>query len=139
MLTKDCERADLILTCTLTQRSEVLARCPKALRRTFTLMEFSQNAPRVYGRQSRGCVPRATLVKLTADARGSAPIDTYDVADPAGRSRRRYRRSADATLAAVHAIFGGVGSSDSELTRSSDRRSDEYGSPALTSVCLPFA
>ena len=65
-------------------------------------MEFSPNAPRVYGPQSRGCSPRA-LVKPTADAKGSAPVSPYDVADPAG-SRKLHRRSADLTLAAVQAI-----------------------------------
>jgi len=97
-----CESADLVLTATRTQRSAVLEMAPRALRRTFTLLEFEHGA-------QTGTMPHeppartAELVARVAATRGNIDIDQYDVLDPFPESGERF----DAILqqvrtAAVH-------------------------------------
>ena len=91
------DSADLILTATKDHRSDVLARNPRALRRTFTLLEFAALVETIDGDD-----PKA-LVAEAARRRGEAPDDA-DVGDPYRRSPKVHRETADQIAAAVHTI-----------------------------------
>jgi protein-tyrosine phosphatase len=91
------DSADLILTATKSHRSEVLAMNPKALRRTFTLVEFAALCEKVDG---------ASPIELVAEAarqRSLAPADA-DIGDPYRRSPEVHRRTADQIDAAVRTV-----------------------------------
>ena len=76
-----CESADLVLTATRTQRSAVLEMAPRALRRTFTLLEFERGAAQLMADHNTP-VDVLGLVAQTARVRGSIAIDRYDIDDP---------------------------------------------------------
>jgi protein-tyrosine phosphatase len=91
------DSADLILTATKSHRSEVLAMNPKALRRTFTLVEFAALCEKVDG---------ASPVEMVAEAarqRSLAPADV-DIGDPYRRSPEVHRQTADQIDAAVRRV-----------------------------------
>lgn len=75
-------QADLILTATREQRSTLLAEAPAALRKTFTLREFADLAPRVV----RSVAGLHDLVRTCAYSRSAATLHDYDIADPIGQS-----------------------------------------------------
>ena len=91
------ESADLVLTATREHRSDVLAANPKALRRTFTLLEFAT----LSGLVDAGG-PEA-LVSQAAQHRRLAPADV-DVIDPYRRGPDVHRATADQIDAAVATI-----------------------------------
>jgi protein-tyrosine phosphatase len=91
------DSADLILTATRGHRSEVLALNPKALRRTFTLMEFAALGELVAGDDP------INLVAEAARQRSKAPAD-IDIGDPYRRSPEIHRETADQIDAAVRTI-----------------------------------
>lgn len=91
------DSADLILTATRGHRSEVLGMNPRALRRTFTLMEFAALTGIVEADD-----PRA-LVAEAARQRSKAPTDT-DIGDPYRRSPEVHREVADQIDTAVRTI-----------------------------------
>lgn len=95
----DCLDADLILTATREHRSVVLDRVPRALRRTFTMLEFAE----IVGRSEQEA-SLATLVAGAAAARGTARPENYDVADPYRGTADDHRRTADTIHAAVTVI-----------------------------------
>jgi protein-tyrosine phosphatase len=77
------EEADLVLTATQSIRSRVLEESPRALRRTFTLLELAAilDSPDFWdGRPTS--VP--DLVARAATWRGAAVVEEYDVTDPIG-------------------------------------------------------
>jgi protein-tyrosine phosphatase len=82
------ENADLVLTASTMLRSRVLAHSPRALRRTFTIVEF---ATLTADRQRSG---DGDLVAYAASMRGTVPIHGCDVPDPIGQSRQVHRRAA---------------------------------------------
>lgn len=98
------ERADLVLTMTRAQRSEVVSLAPVALHRTFTLREFARLAT------SEALVPEgdtagerlrhlaATLIARRVAGRAKGEDD---IEDPYGRSARSYQRAAQAIRDAV--------------------------------------
>lgn len=93
------EAADLILTATREQRSIVLDRTPRALRRTFTLLEFAQPSVDLMMGGRRGDV-----VARAAAGRGNNPPAEYDIDDPFGGTADDHRRTAETISAAVAAI-----------------------------------
>jgi protein-tyrosine phosphatase len=86
--------ADLVLTATRDQRAEVLSRCPGALRRAFTLLEF---ASLVEG------VDAKSPADLVADAyhRRSKGRDDVDLSDPFRQPPAVHRFVADQIASAV--------------------------------------
>lgn len=91
------DSADLILTATKAHRSEVLALNPRALRRTFTLVEFAALCEKV-----EGAYP-TELVAEAARQRSLAPVD-IDIGDPYRRSPEVHRKTADQIAAATHTV-----------------------------------
>ena len=91
------DSADLILTATKAHRSEVLALNPRALRRTFTLIEFAALCEKV-----EGAYP-TELVAEAARQRSLAPAD-IDIGDPYRRSPEVHRKTADQIAAAAHTV-----------------------------------
>jgi protein-tyrosine phosphatase len=91
------DSADLILTATKWHRSEVLSMSPRALRRTFTLMEFA-----ALGQMVEGNDPRA-LVAEAARQRSLAPTKV-DIGDPFRRSPAVHRQTADQIDEAVRSV-----------------------------------
>jgi protein-tyrosine phosphatase len=91
------DSADLIVTATRVHRSEVLAMNPRALRRTFTLVEFAALADLVEGDD-----PRA-LVAEAARQRSKGPKEV-DIGDPYRRSPQIHRTTADQIDEAVRTI-----------------------------------
>ncbi len=90
--------ADLIVTATRAHRSRVLEDEPRALRKTFTLREFSA----LCGSAPEGLHGTALVADVAArrqDFRGDP-----DVADPYRRSPKVHRATADQIAAAVDAI-----------------------------------
>ncbi|MEJ7635971.1 hypothetical protein [Aeromicrobium sp.] len=94
------DSADLILTATRVHRSEVLAMNPRALRKTFTLMEFA--ALTALTALVDGDDPRA-LVAQAARQRSKAPAKV-DIGDPYRRSPEIHRKTADQIADAVQTI-----------------------------------
>ncbi|MET1132812.1 MAG: hypothetical protein ABWX60_05265 [Aeromicrobium sp.] len=90
-------RADLVLTATRAHRSEVLDLDPRALRRTFTALEFAGLAE---GIEADGFV---ALVAAAAAARSTGPSDV-DLVDPIGRSTQVHAEVAARIDAAVTSI-----------------------------------
>ena len=91
------EQADLVLTAAREHRAAVLAMSPRALRKTFTLLEF---AALVDG------VEADSLQDLVAEAsrrRSTAPSDV-DVPDPFQRDPEVHHRVADQIAAAVDVV-----------------------------------
>jgi len=91
------DSADLILTATKAHRSEVLAMNPRALRRTFTLVEFAALCEKVEGADP------IELVAESARQRSMAP-HAIDIGDPYRRSPEVHRETADQIAAAVISI-----------------------------------
>lgn len=88
------EAADLILTATIEHRRLVLQEVPRALNRTFTLLEFAHLAS--HSRQvgeARG--EPSEVVKRAAWARSAAGNAVLDLADPHGRSTDVHAKTAD--------------------------------------------
>ena len=107
LTTRHCEEAELILTATREQRSLLLTREPRALRRTFTLLEFAQASVQV--RERWPCISDpAEVVMLAAAARSRVSLDVYDVADPYGGSADQHRIAAETILAATTTIAAGL-------------------------------
>jgi len=88
--------ADLILTASRDQRSEVLSRYPNALRRTFTLREFAGLV-----RDMIGVSSPAEMVAAAYRRRGEVG-DDLDLADP-------FRRPPDVHRAVANQIAEAVG------------------------------
>lgn len=105
-----CQEADLILTATSEHRAFVLELAPRALRRTFTLLEFAHLVNDVESVKLASGSPRE-LVRLAGEARGSASLEGYDVPDPYGGSAQVRRQAVDLIQAAVGdvaaALIGG--------------------------------
>nr|WP_276568766.1 hypothetical protein [Aeromicrobium phoceense] len=98
--------ADLVLTATRAHRSDVLDLDPRALRRTFTALEF---AGLVEGIEADGF---AALVAQAAAARSTGPSDV-DLVDPIGRSVQVHAEVAARIESAVTTIVAALGRVDS--------------------------
>jgi protein-tyrosine phosphatase len=91
------DSAGLILTATREHRSAVLALNPRALRRSFTLVEFAALTALVEGDDP------AALVAQAAQRRSLAPAE-IDISDPYRRGAEVHRETADQIAAAVATI-----------------------------------
>jgi len=92
------DNADLILTATRDQRSEVLSRNPNALRRTFTLREFAALVEDMIG------VASPAEMVAAAYRRRSEAGDDLDLPDPFRRPPDVHRAVADHVAVAVRII-----------------------------------
>lgn len=93
---------DLVLTATRAHRADVLDLGPRALRRTFTVLEFAALAHLV------AADDLAALVGGAADARSRGPRDA-DLRDPIGQPVVVHAEVADAAESAVAAIVARLG------------------------------
>lgn len=93
--------ADLVLTATVDVRRQVLEEVPRALRRTFTLLEFAALCS-VAGVEPGGH-PR-DLIADAAARRATVGGRELDIPDPMGRSERTHARVADVIDGAVDTI-----------------------------------
>ncbi len=91
------DSADLVLTATREHRSAVLGLNPRALRRSFTLVEFAALTALVDGDAP------AELVAEAATRRSLAPAEA-DIRDPYRRGSDVHRETADQIAAAVATI-----------------------------------
>lgn len=94
----DVQRADLVLTMTIEQRSAVLAEEPAALSRTFTLREFAHLL------EDAGRFGRTASIGELARRRSAATLDRYDIPDPIGASPQVHAEVAAEIDAAVAVI-----------------------------------
>ena len=99
--------ADLVLTVTREIRSRVLEEFPGALRRTFTVREFSAIAASEEF-CARPAISVADLVTRAAQCKSSVRIQDYDVSDPIGQSQDFHRHVADALDTHCRAIAQAV-------------------------------
>lgn len=107
-LTDDlCREADLVLTATREHRSQVLQRVPLALRRSFTLLEFAAVISLVHAEQPDIADP-AARVRLAAEWRSRAQIDSWDVVDPFRHPAQVHREVADTIRSATHTVAAGL-------------------------------
>ena len=105
--------ADLVLTMTREHRAAVVSLVPTALRRTFTLTEFAE------------LLPAARPGGYDTDrSRLAAESFPFDVPDPYGRSRRRYRAALEMIRAATDGVVAAVDAATVVLTRGSTATAD---------------
>jgi len=102
--TDDVDEADLVLTMTTAQRTDVLADQPLAMSRTFTLLEFAALLD-----QHDGPFDRTATVRGLARRRGAATLEDYDVADPMGQSPEVHAAVAETIAEAVDRIARRLG------------------------------
>ncbi len=95
--------ADLVLTATRAHRARVLEEEPRALRWTFTLLEFAALCEMVTDDVTAPDLVRAAAARRQ-DFRGDP-----DVADPYRRSPKVHRETADQILGAVDTIAARLG------------------------------
>ena len=95
------ENADLVLAATLGVRGDTLGVFPRAMRRTFTLLEFAELCRALPLEPGESAVD---LVARAAAQRASVAALDLDVPDPYGRSEETHRATADQIAAAVDAI-----------------------------------
>jgi protein-tyrosine phosphatase len=100
--------ADLVLTATRAIRGQVVAMAPKALKRTFTLLELAallETHPWSEGGAGEEGGTAETIARAS-DWRGSVSGlgDDLDVPDPIGRSPQVHRAAADLVDRATRAI-----------------------------------
>jgi protein-tyrosine phosphatase len=103
--------ADLVLTATRAQRSQVVGLAPAALKRTFTLLElaalldtrpWAEGGDRVEDADLRQVVMRAADWRASVSGLG----DDLDIPDPIGRSREVHEASADLADKATAVVAG---------------------------------
>jgi protein-tyrosine phosphatase len=114
------ERAGLVLTATVGVRSRVLEEVPRALRRTFTLLELAHLADRA----PDDLESPQQLVAWAATNRSLAAGQPLDVVDPIGAGPEVHREAADAidrATARVAAVLQRL-SPSSDASASSDPR-----------------
>jgi protein-tyrosine phosphatase len=96
------EDSDLVLTATRAIRSRVLEDSPRALRRTFTVLEFAALLDTVPNGDP------ADVVAAAAEHRSRAVLDDYDIPDPYGRGDSAHLLAAETMLTAVERIAKGL-------------------------------
>ncbi len=117
------ESADLILTASTSNRSAVTRMLPAAVRKTFTLKQLARYAPCIldHGEGPVDAVDRIPWILAEVPlARARAPRQDDSIADPLGRSRRRYRAAfneIDRACVAVAALLGAPLALPSDATR----------------------
>lgn len=92
----DVAEADLILTATAGHRSQIVQLAPRALSRTFTLLEFTRLADHLKAVTAGEGTERLLSLRDAAVAHRNLvlPLDVpQDIGDPYRRSVRHYRRA----------------------------------------------
>lgn len=102
--------ADLVLTATREQRSLILEREPRAMQRTFTMLEFAQLVGLLRQGDSTTSEP-GELVRKAGVNRWRVTLDDYDIADPRGQSSDVHRATAENIRTAMVAIAAGLNES----------------------------
>ena len=103
----DVEVADLILTASREHRAFVLELVPRALRRTFTILEFAHLVQRLDSQPHPAGDPRGIVTAVFAN-RGDTTLDNYDIQDPYGRSVHTQQVVADVIARAITTIAAGL-------------------------------
>lgn len=96
------EESDLVLTATKALRSRVLEDSPRALRRSFTAIEFASLLDLVEGEDPTALVAAAAL------QRSRVPAGDLDVPDPYRRGEQSHIDAAQAMAVAVERIAKGL-------------------------------
>jgi protein-tyrosine phosphatase len=106
------ESADLVLTMSRQQRTDVLRAVPRGLRKTFTLLEAADLVGCVEldsVAQLRPALPASVLaLRLDAARRHHRDAATDDIPDPIGRSSRVHAEVADQIAAAVKPLVAAL-------------------------------
>lgn len=103
------EAADLVLTATRAIRAAVLGECPRALRRTFTILELAALADEALAdRADQGRSDGWDLVAWAAAHRGRAADVEQDVPDPIGGTADDHRAVARTLAGAVDRIVAAL-------------------------------
>lgn len=95
--------ADLILTMTREVRAEVLKEQPRAMKRTFTLLEFAALC-RYAIEQDAAVYSVDDLLSFAARHRSHVAGVEQDIADPMGKSAAVHREVADQIAGGVHVV-----------------------------------
>ena len=98
---------DLVLTATRSHRSLVLELEPRAMGRTFTMLEFAALLNLSRG-QSSACRSTAEAIRSAASQRWRASGSPIDLADPRGQSEAIHRITADTLQEAMTVIGAGL-------------------------------
>jgi protein-tyrosine phosphatase len=103
--------AALVVTMTHAQRSQVLRRFPRALRRTFVLSETAALAPLIDGQTpAHRSGPRlealAAAFAAARSTRAGGPTGDPDVGDPIGQPAQRHREVAGQIRGHLHGLLG---------------------------------
>jgi protein-tyrosine phosphatase len=99
--------ADLILAATADHRRVVLEEVPKALHKTFTLLEFAHLVSSVEAVHRAAAGP-VDMVRRAAGRRGAARLDEYDVTDPYGQPAAVHQQTAAVIENATRRIAAGL-------------------------------
>lgn len=101
------DAADVIVTATVEQRSQVALLQPKAMRRTFLLLSLAQVCRTLP--QGLSSVPASDADELAAALRARLPpaAGTLELSDPVGRRLGVFRRCHRVIEEAAQAIVGG--------------------------------
>ncbi|MDQ3415845.1 MAG: hypothetical protein M3474_01825 [Actinomycetota bacterium] len=103
LVDSDVSAADLVITMTQVQRSEVLVLEPRGLRRTFTLRELAH----LLERDGAPSDPSTTIARL-ATAQSTATLHDYDIPDPIGGSEQLHAEVADQIAACVDVVAAAI-------------------------------
>lgn len=104
---RDIERADLILTAGREHRAFVLEQEPRALRRTYTILEFADLVENC----DAGDYPASDPQQVVATAfvhRGDVTLESYDIDDPYRRSSSKHHEVVSVITTACRAIADGL-------------------------------
>ncbi len=108
-LTADAvDDADLILTAEADHRRQVVTMAPRAVNRTFPLLQFAalaQLTPPVHALRSRAGPELVAAISQARDHLQTQRGGAYDLADPVGRRIGAFRLCADRTAEAISTIL----------------------------------
>lgn len=109
LTTRDIETADLILTAGREHRAFVLEQEPRALRRTYTILEFAHLIELLDLKPHPAGDPRQVVATAFAH-RGDVTLASYDIEDPYGRPGSKQHDVASVIATACITIASGLAS-----------------------------
>ncbi len=104
---RDIETAGLILTAAREHRTFVLEQVPRALRRTYTILEFAQLVELLDSKPHPAGDPREIVAAAFAH-RGDVTLDHYDIEDPYRASAQKHHQIAGVIAKATSTIAKGL-------------------------------
>lgn len=103
----DIETAGLILTAAREHRTFVLEQVPRALRRTYTILEFAHLLEHLESKPHPAGDPREIVIAAFAH-RGDVTFDHYDIEDPYRASAAKHHEIAAVIAKASKTIAAGL-------------------------------